>query len=219
MKLKTLRPRIILEGTGYAGTKEIALALSKHPQVVGKSWEQCFTAVISAKWCSFTQFPWGEMLVNFTPDEAEQAMQNYRTWMSLIELQRHTGWVIDRFHLTTRVYQLQHYQTDYAFDWLEERLQKCGFHQVLVIQTPDSLREAICRPGNLSQLKFDTIIEEQNLLCQLAATSILPTSEIVVSENDTHKTADKVADWIESIGANIPPGDDAVNRVKLPSIY
>ena len=218
--MKTYRPRIILEGTDYAGTRDIALALSKHPQVVGKSWERVYTAVISAKWCSFTMFPWGEMLVNFAPGEAEQAMQNYRTWMSLIELQRHTGWVIDRFHMTTRVYQLLHYQSDYVFNWLEERLQKCGFHQVLVIQTPDSLREAISRPGNLSQLKqFDTIIEEQNLLRQLAATSILPTMEIVVSENDTHKTANDVADWIDSIGANIPSGVDAVDRVKLPSIY
>lgn len=218
--MKTLRPRIILEGTEYAGTKDIALALSKHPQVVGKSWERVFTAVISAKWCSFTRFPWGEMLVDFTPGEAEQAMQNYRTWMSLIELQRHTGWIIDRFHLTTRVYQLQHYQSDYAFNWLEERLQNCGFHQVLVIQTPDALRKAISKHGNSSQLKqFDSIINEQNMLRKLAAESILPTTEIIVSENDTQKNADRIADWVESIGANIPSGDDAVNRVKLPSIY
>lgn len=218
--MKNLRPRIIIEGTDYAATKEVALALSKHPQIVGKSWERVYTAVISAKWCSFTRFPWGEMLVNFTPGEAEQAMQNYRTWISLIELQRHTGWIIDRFHLTTRVYQLQHYQTDYAFDWLEERLQKCGFYQVLVIQTPGALREAISKSGKSSRLEqFDSIIEEQNLLRQLAAESILPTTEITVSVNDNQKVTDKVADWIESIGANIPSSGDAVNRVKLPSIY
>ena len=216
----TLRPRIILEGTDYAGTKNIAMALSAHLKVVGKSWERGYTAVISAKWCSFTRFPWGEKLFDFTPGEAEQAMQNYRTWMSLIELQRHTGWIIDRFQLTTRAYQLQHYQAEYAFGWLEERLQKCGFYQVLVTQTPEALREAISKSGNSSLLEqFDAIIEEQNLLRQLAATSILPTMEIVVSENDTHKTADEVADWIDSIGANIPSGEDAVDRVKLPSIY
>ena len=218
--MKTLRPRIILEGTDYAGTKEIALALSNHPQVVGKRWERGYTAVISAKWCSFTKFPWGEKLVDFTPGEAEQAMKNYRTWMSLIELQQHTGWIIDRFHLATRSHQLRYYQTDYAFGWLEERLQKCGFHQVLVIQTPDSLREAISKPGNSSQLEqFDSIIEEQNLLRQLAATSILPTTEIVVSENDNQKKADRIANWVERISANIPSGDDAVDRVKLPTIY
>ena len=218
--MKTYRPRIILEGTDYAGTKDVALALSKHPQIVGKSWERVYTAVISAKWCSFTMFPWGEMLVNFTPGEAEQAMQNYRTWMSLIELQRHTGWVIDRFHLTTRVYQLLHYQSDYAFNWLEERLHKCGFYQVLVIQTPEAVRGAIGKTGNSSQMeRFDSVIEEQNMLRKLAAESILPTTEIIVSENDTQKNADSIADWVESIGANFPSGDDDVNRVKLPSIY
>jgi hypothetical protein len=220
IEMKTLRPRIIIEGTDYAGTKDIALALSKHPGIVGRSWERCYTAVISATWCSFTWFPWGEKLVDFTLEEAEQAIQNYRTWMSLIELQRHTGWIIDRFHLTTRKYQLLHYQTEYDFGWLEERLQKCGFHQVLVKQTPDSLREAINKPGNSSQLEqFDSMIEEQNLLRQLAATSFLPTTEIVVSENDVHKTTDKISDWIESVGANIPSGKDNDDRVKLPAIY
>ena len=216
----TLRPRIILEGTDYAGTKNIAMALSAHLKVVGKSWERGYTAVISAKWCSFTRFPWGEKLFDFTPGEAEQAMQNYRTWMSLIELQRHTGWIIDRFQLTTRAYQLQHYQAEYAFGWLEERLQKCGFYQVLVIQTPEAVRGAIGKTGISSQMeRFDSVIEEQNMLRKLAAESILPTTEIIVSENDTQKNADSIADWVESIGANFPSGDDDVNRVKLPSIY
>ena len=107
--MQDLRPRIIIEGTDFAGTKEIAIALSKHPRIVGRSWERCFTSVISAKWCSFTEFPWGDKLIDFTPEEEAQAMQNYRTWVSLIELQRHTGWIIDRFHLSTCQYQLQHY--------------------------------------------------------------------------------------------------------------
>ena len=46
--MQDLRPRIILEGTDLAGTKEIALALNKHHRIGGRSWEKCFTAVISA---------------------------------------------------------------------------------------------------------------------------------------------------------------------------
>jgi hypothetical protein len=209
--MKNLRPRIIIEGTTFARTKEIALLLSKHPRIVGKSWERCFTAVISAKWCSFTQFPWGDKLIDFTPEEEEQAMQNYRTWVSLIELQRHTGWIIDRFHLTTCKYQLLHYQAEYAFNWLEERLKKCCFHQVLLTQEPEVLRDAMRGSGKTSPFdQFDTFIQEQNLLRQLTSKSILPTIEIEVSDKDIHNITDRIADWIESVGANIPPVDDAI---------
>lgn len=212
------RPRIIVEGTDFAGTKDIVLALSKHPRIVGRSWERCFTAVISAKWCSFTQFPWGDKLIDFPPEEAKQAMQNYRTWVSLIEMQRHTGWIIDRFHLTTCKYQLLHYQAEYAFDWLEERMKKLGFHQVLVRQDPRALKEAMDSASRTSQDgQFDTVIQEQNLLRQLASKSILPTIEIEVPDNDIQRTANRIADWIESVGANISPEDYAMDGVILPS--
>lgn len=218
--MKNLRPRIIIEGTDLARTKEIALALSKHPRVVGRSWERCFTAVISAKWCSFTLFPWGDKLIDFTPEDSEQAMQNYRTWVSLIELQRHTGWIIDRFHLTTCKYQMLHYQAEYAFDWLEERLKKCCFHLVLVTQEPEVLREAMRASGKTSQCDhIDTLIQEQNLLRQLVSKSILPTIEIEVSDNDIHNIADRIADWIESVSGNLPPDNNAIDRVILPPIY
>jgi hypothetical protein len=215
---ENLRPRIIIEGTDFAGTKDIALALSKHPRIVGRSWERCFTAVISAKWCSFSQFPWGDKLIDFSPGEEKQAMQNYRTWVSLIELQRHTGWIIDRFHLTTCKYQLLHYQAEYAFDWLEERMKKLCFHQVLVTQDPRALREAMDSAGRTSQHgQYDTVIQEQNLLRQLASKSILPTIEIEVPDNDIQRIADRIADWAESIGANIAPEDYAMDHVILPS--
>ena len=175
--------------------------------------------MISAKWCSFTNFPWGDKLIDFEPEEEALAMQNYRTWVSLIELQRHTGWIIDRFHLSTCQYQLQHYRTEYDFDWLEERMKKLCFHQVLVTQEPTVLREAIDISSTESQqAKFDIINQEQNLLRQFAAASSLPTIELEVSENDTQKTADKIADWIEEVEGNIPPEDYAIDGVILPSV-
>lgn len=216
--MKNLRPRIIIEGTAYARTKEIALILSKHPRIVGKGGEQCYTAVISAKWCSFTQFPWGDKLIDFRPEEEKLAMQNYRTWVRLIELQQHTGWIIDRFHLTTCKYQLLHHQAEIAFDWLEKRLKELCFYQVLVTQGPDVLLEAMNASGKASQFdQFDSMIQEQNLLRQLASKSILPTKEIEVSDNDIHDIADRIADWIESVGGNLPP-DDVIDRVILPAV-
>ncbi len=217
--MQDLRPRIIIEGTDFAGTKEIALALSKHPKIVGRSWERCFTSVISAKWCSFTEFPWGDKLIDFKPEEKAQAMQNYRIWVSLIELQRHTGWIIDRFHLSTCQYQLHHYHVEHDFDWLEERMKKLCFHQILVTQEPEALRKSISNSSKISQhAKFDAIIQEQNLLRQLASASNLPTIELEVSENDTHKTTDMIANWIVEVGGNIPPEDYAIDGVILPSV-
>jgi len=217
--MQDLRPRIIIEGTDFAGTKEIALALSKHPRIVGRSWERCFITVVSAKWCSFTEFPWGNKLIDFIAEEEAQAMQNYRIWVSLIELQRHTGWIIDRFHLSTRAYQLQKYRAEHDFDWLEERLKKLCFHQILITQEPEALREAISLSSKKSTDNIiEKIVQEQNMLRQLASASTLPTIELVVAENDTQKTANKVADWIEEVGGNIPPDDYALDRVILPSV-
>lgn len=217
--MQDLRPRIIIEGTDFAGTKEIALALSKHPRIVGRSWERCFTTVISAKWCSFTKFPWGDKLIDFTSEEEAQAMENYRTWVSLIEYQRHTGWIIDRFHLSTCKYQLLHHRAEHDFDWLEDRMKKLCFHQILVTQEPDAVREAINNsPKKYANTKFETIIQEQDLLRQLASASTLPTIELVITENNTQKTTDMIADWINDVGGNIPPDDYALDRVILPSV-
>lgn len=214
--MQDLRPRIIIEGTPYARTKEIALALSKHDRIVGRSWERCFTTVISAQWCSFTKFPWGDKLIDFKPEEEAQAMQNYRTWVSLMELQRHTGWIIDRFHLSTCQYQLEHYRAEYDFDWLEARLQKICFHQVLVTQEPQALRAAINRSSHPGEA--DRLLQQQDTLRQLASASLLPTIEIVVSQHDPQSTADQIADWIESVGGNIPPADYAIEGVILPKV-
>ena len=79
---------------------------------------------------------------------------------------------------------------------------------------------AISKPGNSSRLeRFESIVNEQNLLRHLAATSILPTIEIVTSENDINMMADNVADWIESIGADIPQGKENDDHLYLPAIY
>ena len=221
--MQNLRPRIIIEGTELAGTKEIALALSKHPRIVGKNWESCFTTVISAQWCSYTKLPWGEKMIDFSPDEEDQAMQDYRIWVGLIERQRHTGWIVDRFHLSTLKHQLLYYQAEHDFDWLEERLKPLCFHQVLVTQTPEAIHAAIRVRATSSApsarlADFESVVREQQLLRQIAAASTLPTVELEVSENDAQQTADRIADWITAVGGNIPPADYALDRVILPAV-
>jgi hypothetical protein len=59
-------------------------------------------------------------------------METYRTWVRLFELLRYYSWIADRFHISTRVYQLQANGKDYDFSWLEKRLAALGFHVVFV---------------------------------------------------------------------------------------
>ena len=55
--MQTQCANIIIEGTSFASTKEIALELSVNPRLVGKMGCQRYTAVISAKWGNFKDFP------------------------------------------------------------------------------------------------------------------------------------------------------------------
>jgi hypothetical protein len=103
-----LRPKIILEGTRLALKTEIASALNEHPQVVGERKYRYHSPIISAEWCSFTNYPWGRGLINFEPNEGAQAMETYSAWVRLFELQRYYSWIVDRFHLSTQVYQMIH---------------------------------------------------------------------------------------------------------------
>ena len=102
-----LTPKIILEGTRLTFKTEIAFALNEHPRIVGPRKYRYHSPLISAEWCAFTNFPWGRGLINFEPQEEAQALETYATWLRLFELQRYYSWIVDRFHISTRAYQLQ----------------------------------------------------------------------------------------------------------------
>jgi hypothetical protein len=65
--MPTQYANIIIEGTNWANTKDIALELSVNPRLVGKMGCQRYTAVISAMWGNFKDFPWGKNLIDFDP--------------------------------------------------------------------------------------------------------------------------------------------------------
>jgi hypothetical protein len=113
-----LCPKVVLEGTRLTFKTEIAFRLNEHPGFVGPRKYRYHSPLISAEWCAFTNFPWGRGLINFEPQEEALAMETYYTWARLFELQRYYSWIIDRFHISTRLYQLMTYSTDYTFRWL-----------------------------------------------------------------------------------------------------
>jgi hypothetical protein len=200
-----LCPKIILEGTRLTFKTEIAFALNEHPRIVGPRKYRYHSPIISAEWCAFTNFPWGRGLINFEPHEEALAMETYRTWVHLFELLRYYSWIVDRFHISTRMYQLQTYGKDYDFRWLEERLAALGFHLVFCTRSPESF--AVARAARLkvsgNPAQYDDLgrfMTEQELLRRLVGESILPKLELDISDNDVPRAVERIADWMTETG-------------------
>jgi hypothetical protein len=207
-----LCPKIILEGTRLTFKTEIAFALNEHPRIVGPRKYRYHSPIVSAEWCGFTNFPWGRGLINFEPHEEARAMETYRTWVRLFELLPYYSWIVDRFHISTRMYQLQARGKDHDFHWLEDRLAPLGFHLVFCTRSPESFAAARAErlkvSGNPSQYDdLQRFREEQRLLRRLISESILPRLELDISDNDVAGAADRIADWLEETGGLYAPGN------------
>lgn len=200
-----LCPKIILEGTRLTFKTDIAFALNEHPRIVGPRKYRYHSPLVSAEWCAFTNWPWGRGLINFEPHEEALAMETYHTWVRLFELQRYYSWIVDRFHLSTRMYQLRAYGKDYDFTWLEQRLDALGFHLVVLSRSPESFAaaraERIKVSGKPSQYDdLQVFVQEQDLFRRLAAESRLPKLEVDVSDNNVAGAVERIADWLEHTG-------------------
>lgn len=196
-----LTPKIILEGTRLTHKTDIAFALNEHPRIVGPRKYQYHSPLISAEWCTFTNFPWGRGPINFAPEEEALALETYQTWMRLFELNRYYSWIVDRFHISTQVYQAAQGR-EYDFRWLEERLLPLGFCVVLLTRTPDSFeaarQERLKVSGNPSQYDDLTpFIAEQDQFRARVNASLLPHVEIDVSHFDLDAICAQIAGWME----------------------
>ncbi len=200
-----LCPKIILEGTRLTFKTEIAFALNEHPRLVGPRKYRYHSPLISAEWCGFTNFPWGRGLINFEPDEEAKAMETYHVWARLFELERYYSWIIDRFHISTRAYQISRYHKDYNFTWLEQRLKPIGFHLVFCTRSAESFSAARAerlrvsgKPDQYDDLQI--FMTEQELMRRLVAESSLPTLEVDLSDNDIPRAVETIVDWMEANG-------------------
>ena len=144
-------------------------------------------------------------MINFEPREEDMAMETYRTWVRLFELQRYYSWIIDRFHISTQMYQLRKYGKHYDFKWLEDRLRPLGFRLVFCTRTPESFAAARAErlkvSGNPSQYdNLQLFLDEQELLRKLISVSTLPTLTLDISDNNVPNAVGKIADWLEQTG-------------------
>ncbi len=200
-----LCPKILLEGTRLTFKTDIAFALNQHPEIVGPRKYQYHSPIVSGEWCAFTNFPWGRGLINFEAHEEERAMETYRTWAHLFELLYYYSWIIDRFHISTQMFQLQQYQRTYDFRWLEEKLAACGFHLVFLTRSADSFaaarEERLKVSGNPSQYDdLDLFRREQEILEKLVADSILPVLRLDVSDNNIDQAVQGILNWLKENG-------------------
>jgi len=200
-----LCPKILLEGTRLTGKTELAFALNEHPRIVGPRKYRYPSPLISAEWCAFTPHPWGRGLINYEPEERELAMETYATWARLFELQRHYSWIVDRFHLSTRVYQRGRTGIDPDFDWLERRLEPLGFTVVLCVRDPATFERARAERLKVSGKpdQYDDLgvfVRDQELFREVAAQSILPVLELDVSDGDHDRAGHAIADWLAALG-------------------
>ncbi|HBO33896.1 MAG TPA: hypothetical protein DD636_04030 [Anaerolineaceae bacterium] len=203
--MSKLTPKVILEGTRLTFKTEIAFELNDHPRFTGPRKYRYHSPLISAEWCTFTNYPWGRGLINFTPQEEAQAMETYQTWVRLFELNRYYSWVVERFHISTQMVQWITYNKRYDFTWLEERLLPLNFRLVFCTRSPDSFaaarEERLKVSGNPSQYNdLDQFKLEQEVLEELVSHSLLPVLRLDISDNDVPKAAETIVDWMAATG-------------------
>ena len=205
-----LCPKVILEGTRLTFKTEIAFNLNEHPRIVGPRKYRYHSPLISAEWCSFTNYPWGRGPINFEPQEEALALETYRTWVHMFELQKYYSWIVDRFHISTQAYQIQTREKAYDFRWLEERLLPLNFRLIFCTRSVESFVSAreqrLKVSGNPSQYSDLTIfVREQELMRELIGRSLLPCLTLDVSDNDISDAVERVADWLEQTGGLYMP--------------
>ena len=203
--MSKLTPKVILEGTRLTYKTEIAFALNEHPRFTGSRKYRYHSPLISAEWCTFTNYPWGRGLINFEPEEEAQALETYRTWLRLFELNRYYSWVVDRFHISTQMVQWLTHGKRYDFGWLEEGLLPLNFRLVFCTRTPQTFEDARLErlkvSGNPAQYDDLTkFIQEQEVLEELVAQSRLPVLRLDLSDNDVPKAVEAIVDWMEATG-------------------
>ncbi len=212
---KKLCPKIILEGTRLTLKTDIAFGLNEHPRIVGPRKYRYHSPLVSAEWCSFTNFPWGRGPINFEPQEEGLALETYRTWVHMFELQKYYSWIVDRFHISTQMYQKQAHGKDYDFRWLEERLLPLNFRLVFCTRSPESFAAARAErlkvSGNPRQYdNLDVFIREQEAMRELVSRSALPCLTLDVSDSNIPAALDRVADWLEANGGLYMPDSTAL---------
>jgi hypothetical protein len=205
MPVIKLCPKVILEGTRLTGKTDLALALNESPRITGVRKYRYHSPIVSAEWNGFTPEPYGSSLIDFDSRHEEPAMEAYRLWVSLFELYRYYSWIVDRFHLSTQMWQAVYQGRRYRFEWLECRLAALGFRLVFCWRDPKSFADARKRRLKVSSnpAQYDDLtlfFREQKILQELVMESVIPSLTLDVTDHPLNEQVDDIADWLEATG-------------------
>src|ERR1700756_1921909 len=125
--IRNLCPKVILEGARLTHKTDVAFALNEHPRFVGKRKYRYHSPIFSAEWGGLENEAGGQSLINFELSNEQRAIETFELWIKLIEHLPYTSWIIDRFHLSTVMYQQLYHRRTYDLESIEERLVQLGF--------------------------------------------------------------------------------------------
>jgi hypothetical protein len=213
--IPNLSPKVILEGARMTHKTEIALALNEHPRFVGPRKYRYHSPIISAEWSGLQDAAWGQSLINFEKPYEKRALEIFDLWVKLIEHLPHISWIIDRFHLSTLMYQELYHQKSYDFGRIEERLIRLGFRLIFCYRDPATYararKERLKISGNPSQYdNLKMIIREQERLVELVEKSKFPKLIVDVTDDDLVRMTEEVVDWMRPAVSEI-----AVHEIPL----
>jgi hypothetical protein len=199
--IPNLAPKVVLEGARMTHKTEVAFALNAHPRFVGPRKYRYHSPIISAEWGGFQDQAWGQNLITFDKNYEKRALETYDLWVRLIEHMPHISWIIDRFHLSTRMYQSLYNGRRYDFDVLENRLVRLGFRLIFCYREPNSFVEArkerLKISGNPSQYDdLSMIIREQDELLELVDKSSFPKLIVDATNDDVSRMAEEIVAWM-----------------------
>jgi len=204
-----LCPKLILEGTRLTGKTDLVLALNESPRITGVRKYRYHSPIVSAEWNGFVKNPYGSSLIDFEEPYENLALEAYRTWLSLFELYRYYSWMIDRFHISTQMWQAMYRGKRYSFDWLESALATLGFRLIFCWREPSSFIEArkqrlkiSSNPSQYDDLTYFT--REQELFQKLVDNSAIPALKLDVTHRSLEEQVSYVADWLEATGGLNP---------------
>lgn len=200
-------PKIILEGTSLTLKSDIALALAEHPKIVGRRSHRWHLPIVSSEWETISdQVPTkaspGKSLITFLPHQEQRALSGFEAWIKIFEIHRDYYWIVDRFHISTKVFQKGEYDRDYDFRWIENRLVNLGFFLVHLTRSADTYQDAKEQRLTFSENRhrysnINKILRERSAYKKYISESVITHFDIDISDNDVDRAADEILEEIE----------------------
>ena len=130
-------------------------------------------------------------------------METYRTWARLFELQRYYSWIVDRFHLSTRSYQMQRprHGTTTSPGWRSASRPSVSAWSSAPAPR-DVRRRARGAPQGLRKARAVRgprgLHQRAGLVARAGGRVEAPVLEVDVSDSDVGGAVERIAHWLEA---------------------